>query len=112
MKIAIPTQDKKTIASHFGRTKYLLIFDTNNKEKQFIENKHDEKLPAVSLKEQGVNEVIVTGIGYKALKLLDKFNIKVLKAEYEDIEENLKNIDKLRELSDKEGCQGEDHRED
>lgn len=40
MIIAIPTNDKKTISEHFGRSEYFLIYDTETKQKKYINNPH------------------------------------------------------------------------
>ncbi len=109
MIIGVPTYDKENVAEHFGRTKYLLLINTETKESKVVENKHDEKLPALVLKENNVNEIIVSGIGYKALELLKKFRIKALKARYDNIEENIKHINELEEFNSNEGCEGEHH---
>ena len=109
MIIGIPTDNKENITQHFGRTKYLFLINTETKEERVIENKHDEKLPAIALKEQGVNEIIIKGIGYRALELLKKFGIKALKAKYDTIRDNLNNLNELEEIDEKEGCGGEHH---
>ena len=104
MKVAFPTNDDKSIFPHFGRVNHYLIYDTSTKEKRIIKNNHDEKLPAVLLKELNINEVVLLGAGENALKLLNKFGIKALKAEKTNIEENIKKIKELKEISKENHC--------
>ncbi len=104
MKIAFPTNDGKNIFPHFGRVKYYLIYNDSTKEKKTIENNHDEKLPAVLLKELDIDEVVLLEAGENALKLLNKFGIKAVKAEGTNIEENINKIRELKEISKEDHC--------
>ncbi len=96
MKIALPTDDGKNISEHFGRCKEFKII--KNTEEKTLKNNHDEILPAVRLNKEGVNVVVIKNIGEGAKAMLKKYNIKMLKAEYDSIDENVQKIDKLKEL--------------
>ncbi len=53
MKIAFPTNNKKTIAEHIGLSKGFLIIDTETKAKSFIQNPVIQKIQNEHIKLNG-----------------------------------------------------------
>lgn len=82
--IAIPVDENNgmnsPIANHFGKAKFYALYETKNKGIKIIPNtsKHMGGLeePPVFIRNQGAEEVIVSGIGSHALELFQKFRIK------------------------------------
>ena len=109
MRIALPTEDNETIFPHFGRTPKFIIIDTETGESKTINNNHDEKFPATKLAEEKVNIVITNSLGNGAIAMLKNYNIKVLKAKYKRIKDNIEHLDELKEPT--KGCPGGHYKE-
>jgi predicted Fe-Mo cluster-binding NifX family protein len=94
MRIAIPTIGKY-ISDHFGRCeKYIFIDTKDNKLIEKFEKASPKHAPSVIpkfLKDEGVDIVITSGIGQKALALFNSFDIKVLTGVTGEVEEIIKN---------------------
>jgi len=94
MKIAIPTVGKN-ISNHFGRCNKYTFYDVqqnklvNNYEK--ISPKHAPSVIPKFLKEEGVDIVITSGIGQKALSLFNSFDIEVLTGVSGEVEKIINN---------------------
>jgi len=121
MRIAFPTNNQKTIAKHIGLAKGFLIIDTNTGEKFYIENPvlqkiNEEKinlkdLPQnnrglgvgrivpILLKEAGVDMFIAYEFGDGMIKNLMLEGIKPAITDLKDIDEVLKNLDNLKEVT-------------
>ena len=114
MRIAFPTNNQKTIASHIGLAKGFLIIDTNTNEKFYIENpvikrvqeehmdlKNTEEgqrglgtgrvIPPL-LKEAGVNILVSRDFGEGMIKNLEFEGIRAFETDKKDIEEILNQI--------------------
>lgn len=97
MKIGIPTDDKEHISAHFGRSKYFEIFDTETKEKHFIENPHaKEENDLIGhgslikvLRDEDVKKIICYNVGMRMENDLKKLGIKVEFSEESEIEKYL-----------------------
>lgn len=83
MKIAIPTNDKKTVADHFGRCQSYLCFDENGQELDGIKNTSEhmggQGLPPELLKRHSVEVLLCKDLGPYAIELCKKNDIKVFK---------------------------------
>jgi len=114
MKVAFPTNDKKTLAPKIGMAKEFLIIDTSSKEQTYIENEilkkflqKKEKLKGdcgehgfgmgqilpKKLKEIGVEVFVAKFFGEGMLGNLDYYNIKTFvskKHKIDDILDELK----------------------
>ena len=114
MKVAFPTNNQQTIASHIGLAKGFLIIDTKTNEKFYIENpvikriqeehmdlKNTEEgqkglgtgrvIPPL-LKEAGVNVIVSRDFGEGMIKNLENEGIKAFETDKKDIEEILNQI--------------------
>lgn len=80
MKIAI-TYDSKTkeVFQHFGKTENYLVYDTETKEKNIIDNggfSHKELIPYLS--EKGIEVIICGGVGTPAIERCKEKGIRVI----------------------------------
>lgn len=103
MKIAVPTDDGKTISQHFGRAQSFVIFEVESGEitsKQLIESNtphsgshsgqgHDAGGWFMSAL-QGCEVVIVTGMGRRAIAHFESAGIKPVFTEVRNAEEAVK----------------------
>lgn len=107
MKIAVPTDDGRTIASHFGRARHFIIFEADDGQigdRQMVENNpyHGEHHPHgeypgakhshgrfISLLE-GCEVIISRGMGRRAVADLEVAGIKPVFTDVADAEEAAK----------------------
>lgn len=112
MKIAIPTNDKKTVADHFGRCQLYLCFDETGNSLKEIENTSEHMggkgLPPQLLKDNDVDVLLCKDLGPYAISLCKNNNIKVYKhPEAKSIDSLFKlwQSNKLKETTIGEGCE-------
>jgi len=98
MKVAVASDDEKTIASHFGRTRGFLIFEIENdkiKDKEYRQNTftgHAVGMHGVDRRNQiyealkDCKAVIACGMGMKIYDYLKQQNINVFVTEERDAE--------------------------
>ena len=111
MKVAFPTNNQKTIASHIALAKGFLIVDTDTNERFYIQNpiKHIQSthprgagsgrvIPPL-LKENGVDALIALEFGEGMLRNLEFEGIEALIAQDKDIENTLKNLTSLEKVT-------------
>ena len=83
MKIAIPTDDKKMVANHFGRCLVYVCFDENGKELEEFKNTSEHMggkgLPPELLKDSNVDVLLCRDLGPNAIRLCQNSRIKVFK---------------------------------
>ena len=101
MKIAFATDGNDLnyeIASHFGRAKNFLIYDTEKKNFKVFENPElkGKELPPDFLYNQGVKVVIAFALGPRAFEKFKNYKIEVYKAIEGTILENLRELEKGR----------------
>ncbi len=98
MKIIMPVDDKSmssTVAAHFGRADYFLIYDTETKESQFISNPAATSQGGAGIKaaqtvlDTGADALITPRLGNNAGEVLQDGKISMFQAEGTSIEENL-----------------------
>ena len=86
MKICLPTTGKnglsETVHDHFGSAAYFTIYDTEAKSVQIIENDnqhhaHGACQPLGRISGLGVDAVLTSGMGRRAVQLLNQGGIKV-----------------------------------
>jgi predicted Fe-Mo cluster-binding NifX family protein len=113
MKIAIPTNDKKTIAPKIGVARGFLIIDLDTNEKEFLENetvikaiKEGKSLKGdcgekglgtgqvipKKLKEMGVDAFIAKFFGEGMIGNLDYYGIKAITTKKHKIEEIMEEL--------------------
>ncbi len=111
MNIAIPVNDKDLnsgVCPSFGRAPYFLIYNTETKESDFLENLAANSRGGAGIKaaqtivDRQVSEVILPRCGENAADVLKSADIKLYKTISEEINENIDAFlgDKLRLLSD------------
>ena len=112
MKIAIPTNDKKLVADHFGRCERYMCFDESGKRLDEIKNTSEhmsgQGLPPHLLNDKGVNVLLCKDLGPYAISLCSENKIKVYKhPEAKSIDGLFKlwQSNKLREAASDEGCE-------
>ncbi|HMA69617.1 MAG TPA: NifB/NifX family molybdenum-iron cluster-binding protein [Candidatus Mcinerneyibacterium sp.] len=93
-KIAFPTNDGKTISGHFGRCKHFKVVEIKNDEvvsqKNLETPAHQPGLYPKALADAGVDCVIVSGMGRKAVDIFNKNNINVIMGHSGDIDSLIK----------------------
>lgn len=85
MKVCIPTMGnggmKEAISQHFGRAPTFTLVDLDTREVQILANKGEHMggsvLPTDTLKDQGVQVMIVGGLGPKAIQAFAEQCIEV-----------------------------------
>ena len=119
MKVAFPSNNKKTIANHIGLAKGFLIVDTNTGERFYIENPVLQKIneEGIELKntlegqrglgtgrvippllaEAGVDVLVSRDFGEGMIRNLAREGIKAIQTDIKDIEEFL-NEGEMREI--------------
>ena len=131
MRVAFPTNNQQTIASHIGLAKGFLIVDTDTNERFYIENPVLKRIKEEHinlkntnegqrglgtgrvipplLKEAGVDVLISQDFGEGMVKNLEFEGIKAIETENKNIEEILNEIkeDEMKEITKFEGTNGE-----
>jgi len=83
MKIAIPTNDGKKVADHFGRCASYACYEEDGKKIESIENTSEhmggQGLPPELLKKNEVDVLLCKDLGPNAVRLCKESNIKVFK---------------------------------
>lgn len=114
MKIAIPVNEKSldsAMSTSFGRTNYYLIYDSETKSEEFLENTAKDASGGAGIKaaqlvvDAGADLVLSCRCGENAAKLLYAADIKIIKAEKEKASENIDlylegKLEELKELTD------------
>ncbi len=117
MKICIPTEVPMGLDSiaygHFGSAPYFLIFDTETKEIEVLNNneaehEHGQCNPITPLRDKGVKAIVVAGMGARALQNLQSMGIKAYRIQdgtsVRSIVDNL-DFNKMEELIVENCCQ-------
>ena len=103
MKIAMPVNDKSmeaSISDTFGRTRYFLIYDTENKESIYVDNSAAASQSGAGIKAAQVvvdhkAEVLLKPqCGENAAKVLQPGNIKIYKTQYVAAVDNIEAFQK------------------
>ena len=117
MKICIPINEQKGLDSlaygHFGSAPYFLIYDTETKGFEILNNneaehEHGQCNPIQPLREKNVTAVVVAGMGSRALTNLQSLGIRVYKiSENETVKDIIAGFDsnKMQELTAENSCQ-------
>lgn len=85
MLLCVPTAGSEglddQVGEHFGRVPTYTIVDSETREVKIIENTSKHKggsgLPANLLAEEGIDVMICSGLGRRAINLLDQHDIEV-----------------------------------
>lgn len=109
MKIAMAINQKgglkNKIAEHFGQAKYYLIYTTESKLFEILENPEffqKSELPPDFLHRKKTEAVIAFGLGPRAFDRFNEYKIKMYKATEKTILENIQALQKgkLRQLNE------------
>lgn len=111
MKIAIPVEDKSIetcVSQSFGRTSFFLIYDTDSKDTEFIDNSAAQSqggagIKAAQLVIDSQAEVLLTPrCGQNAADVINAANIKIYKTIGNNLMDNITAFkeDKLSALTD------------
>ncbi len=122
MRICVPTAGNSGLSEkvydHFGSAPFYAIYDTSTKSVEFVENSEGDhqggscKSSKVMSKHK-VDVVITSGMGKRAISLLNEIGIKVFLPDGETLEKAIKKfeLNQLKELTYLDGCSGRDDRE-
>jgi predicted Fe-Mo cluster-binding NifX family protein len=92
MRICIPAENNNglssTVCGHFGSAPYFIIYDTNSKSIDFINNadgkhEHGQCNPLASFANKPIDIMITGGIGARALQKLNAGGVKAYKTTIE-----------------------------
>lgn len=98
MKIAIPVEDQvrgATVSQSFGRAPYYLIYDTETKERKFIDNSAIVSQGGAGIKaaqtivDSGVSALLTPLCGENAAKVLNTANIILYKTVAASVQNNI-----------------------
>ena len=98
MRICIPTEtgdgDEAHVYAHFGSAPVFTIYDTHSKVLEFVKNKNHQHVhgmcqPLAALEGRGVDAVICTGMGARAVQRLNSGGIKTYRARGKTVQEVL-----------------------
>ena len=109
MKIAIPVEDNQTeICPSFGRTSMCLIYDTETKEKKYLDNSGIAMQGGAGIKaaqvivDEKAEVLLAPRCGENAAKVLQAAGIKLYQSEGLSVDDNLQAFQQgaLQELTD------------
>ena len=115
MTICIPTHGdeglRAEVAGHLGRAPFLTLVDTESGALAVIANaphRGGQCQPAAPLEGRGVDAVVCSGVGRRALSTLETAGIRVLTTPASRVDEVLESFraGALREMSAREACAG------
>ncbi len=98
MKIAIPVDDKSlesNVSGSFGRTLYFLIYDTETKESEFIDNTAAESTGGSGVKaaqtivDSKVDALLTPRCGQNAADVINSADIKIFKTTHASVKDNI-----------------------
>ena len=115
MKICIPTGTDKGLSgkiySHFGSAPYFIIYDTEERVYEVINNndkkhKHGMCQPLDAIKGLNIDAVVCGGMGARAVTKLNEGGIKVFISETKTVKDMINKIRKLefKELTLDKAC--------
>lgn len=115
MRICIPTHGdeglRAEVAGHLGRAPFLTLVDTESGELAVIANaphRGGQCQPAAPLEGRGVDAVVCSGVGRRALATLETAGIRVLTTPASRVDEVLESLrlGTVRAISAQEACAG------
>lgn len=119
MKICIPTMGSKgleeRVHEHFGGAPFFTLVETQTGAVEIIDNQnqhhsHGSCHPMLSLNGKGVEAVVTSGMGRRAIEMLNDGNVKVYRAEGATVADivNQYKSGVLTELTPETACAGHD----
>lgn len=114
MIIVVPTNSNKgledSVAQHFGRCKTYTFLNEKGELIEVIDNTSEhmggEGLPPELMKEHNANVLLCKGLGFRAIKLCNEFDIKVYVHKSESVKELFKlwKDNKLKRAGSDDAC--------
>lgn len=114
MKVCVPSSGSggldDYVGEHFGRVPFYTIVDIDTGEVEVISNESEHMggsgLPADLLAQEGVDVMICSGLGRKAINLFDQYGITVHVGASGQVREAVEQWkgEKLTEASESDGC--------
>ncbi|NMD37280.1 MAG: dinitrogenase iron-molybdenum cofactor biosynthesis protein [Christensenellaceae bacterium] len=101
MKIAIPVNEnvlETDVCVSFGRSPYFLIYNTENKQTEFLKNSSADAPGGAGIKaaqfivDNGVNTLLTVRCGQNAADILNAADVKIYKTSSTKADENLKDF--------------------
>lgn len=98
MKIAMPVDDKmmeSSVCISFGRTPYFLIYDTETKESDFLDNSAAASQGGAGIKaaqtvvDKQVSALLTPRCGENAAEVFNAANVKIYKTMNDSIKDNI-----------------------
>jgi predicted Fe-Mo cluster-binding NifX family protein len=120
MKICIPTLGEKgfdeQVSEHFGSAPYFTIIDLESNRLEIINNqnqhhRHGQCHPMRTLNDRQISGVICSGVGRRAVELLNADGVKVYLGNGNTVKETIEQYQQgnLKELTVDCACGGHDH---
>ena len=119
MKIAVPTTDDRglaaTVAEHFGRSAFYTIVDTDTEEILTESNRGHHfggaGLPAQTVADAGVDVVLCTGLGRRAVALFSGLDVEVFMGAQGTVQDalNAYKEGRLQPATEAGACPGREH---
>ena len=117
MKVCFPIESDKGLESevygHFGSAPVFIVFDTETKSTETINNKdlgheHGMCSPLRALNGKKVDAIVVGGIGAGAINKLNNMGVKVYKATQGTVQANIELLENktMSEISVDQACGG------
>ncbi len=117
MNLCMPTIGNRGLAeevyNHFGSAPYFTIYNTDTKELTVLENnneRHDHGMcrPLEIIDGHKIDAILTSGMGRRAVQILNDGGIKLFLLEGRNVEQAVKNYEanKLRELTAENACGG------
>jgi len=95
MRIAIPTNDKKIVSVHFGRTSFISVYDTETENFEHYDNVQNKESAhgagtqtAANLIDMKVRVLLSPNLGPKAFDVLNSTDIELYEIENTNIDIN------------------------
>ncbi|HEX54614.1 MAG: dinitrogenase iron-molybdenum cofactor biosynthesis protein [Candidatus Altiarchaeales archaeon] len=119
MKIAIPTSGNKglddSVSEHFGRAPAFTIIDSDTMDFRVIENTSEHMggigKPPEIMKKEGVDIMICSALGFRAIKMFENLGIEVFVGAHGTVREAIEmwKRGKLQRATYEHGCRGHKH---
>ena len=123
MLVCIPTNGdsglEDTLNDHFGSAPFFTLFESESEKIEIVKNKnsshsHGTCHPMTQLKKYHLNSIVCTGIGKRAIEMLNADGIKVYQSDNKTVSQVIEQIKtgELSEIDASKACKGHGQRQD